>query len=371
MTSEMLQVIAEDGAPSHTEAPELSRDQLRTIYRTMLATRELDERGLKLQRQGRIGFYLSSKGQEAAHIGSAFALNPEDWVFQSYRDPGILLLRGITFEEMLHQCYGNAKDNTRGRQMPVHYSFKKVNCNSISSPIGTQIVQAVGAAMAAKIRKDPIVAMTYFGDGGTSSNDFHTGMNFAGVYASPCVFVCENNGWAISCPVDGQTASTTMAAKAEAYGMPGVRVDGNDVLAVYRAAKEAVDRARAGKGPTLLELVTFRMGAHSSSDDDSRYRSEEMMELWGRKDPLARFRQFLVRGGFWEEGEDEELRQSVQSELQAAIEAAEKEGPPPLSSMFDDVFEERTATLEEQWDALRQAYEQGSVSGANVGEFPL
>jgi 2-oxoisovalerate dehydrogenase E1 component alpha subunit len=371
MTTEMLQVIAEDGRPSMTEAPDLTPDDLRKIYGHMVQVRLFEERALKLQRQGRIGFYVPCTGQEASHIGSAYAVGADDWVFPSYRDAGIPLLRGVPLVELVHQCFGNAADNTLGRQMPVHYSFRKINFASISSPIGTQIVQAVGAAMAAKILKDPVVVINYFGDGATSSNDFHTGMNFAGVFASPCIFVCENNGWAISCPLEGQTASASIACKAEAYGMPGVRVDGNDVLAVYAATKAAADRARSGGGPTLIETVTFRMGPHSSSDDPTRYRRPDLVEEWVRRDPLPRFRQYLELQDLWDEKQEKALRAEIKAEIQAAIEAAEKVGPPPLSSMFDDVYAELTPALKEQWATLKEAHEKGILSTGHMGEFPL
>ena len=371
MSVEMLQVIAEDGRPTTHAAPRLSDADLKKLYRVMVLTRLLDERALKLQRQGRIGFYVPAEGQEASHIGAAFALAAEDWVYPSYRDPGIALLRGVPVVELMHQCYANSADNTRGRQMPVHYSFKKIHFVSISSPIATQIVQATGTAMAMKIRKEKGVAMTFFGDGATSANDFHTGLNFAGVFAAPCVFVCENNGWAISVPLEGQTASSTIAVKAEAYGMPGVRVDGNDVLAVYAAAKRAVERARAGHGPTLIESVTFRMGAHSSSDDASRYRDPALCQTWRKKDPIERLKRYLVHHKVMKEKDDEEVRKGCADELQAAIEAAEKVGPPAVSTMFDDVFEKRTPQLDEQHEALKDALQRGVVAKGHHGEFPL
>ena len=371
MTGELLQVIDEDGAPSHNQPPRLGEEELHHIYRTMLLTRALDERAIKLQRQGRIGFYVPSVGQEASHVGTAAALAAEDWIFPSYRDPGICLYRRVPVVDLLHQCYGNASDNTSGRQMPVHYSFRSIRFASISSPIGTQIVQAAGAAMAAKVRRDPVVVATLFGDGATSSNDFHSGMNFAGVFAAPCIFVCENNGWAISCPIEGQTASPSIAAKAEAYGMPGVRVDGNDVLAVYSAIKEAADRAREGGGPTLVESVTYRIGPHSSSDDPSRYRNDQLVAEWKARDPIERFRQYLQHDGCWSEEFEDEVKASVEQELQEAIKAAEAVGPPSLTSMFEDVFEAPTPALDEQREALRDAFERGLLSPGHIGEFPL
>ncbi len=371
MSSEMVEVFGESGAKGSHDPPPLTAEQLLELYRVMSLTRQLDERAMKLQRQGKIGFYVPALGQEASHIGSAAALTADDWVFPSYRDPGIALLRGAALVELMHQCYGNAADNTHGRQMPVHYSFKKIHFVSISSPIGTQIIQAVGVAMAMKAQQQPQVAMTWFGDGATSSNDFHTGMNFAGVFASPCVFVCENNGWAISVPLEGQTASATMAAKAEAYGMPGVRVDGNDVLAVYVAAKQAVDRARGGHGPTLIETVTFRMGGHSSSDDASRYRDPQVCEVWKQRDPIVRFRRWLEQEKLLTPAQDAQIQGACEAELKTAIDTAEKVGPPAVSTMFDDVFAARTPQLEQQWAGLKDALQRGVVSKGHHGEFPL
>ena len=371
MTTEMLQVISENGAASASQAPDLSTKDLHKIYRAMVLARLLDQRALKLQRQGRIGFYVPCRGQEASHVGSAAATGDDDWIFPSYRDAGIPLLKGVSLVELLHQCYGSDADNTRGRQMPVHYSFRRINFASISSPIGTQIVQATGVAMAAKVRQDPIAVLTYFGDGATSSNDFHAGLNFAGVFSSPCVFICENNGWAISVPVGGQTASDSMATKAEAYGMPGIRVDGNDVLAVYAATKKAVDRARAGGGPTMIETVTFRMGAHSSSDDDSRYRSAQLMEEWARRDPIKRFHQYLVNIGEWDADQEAALQKELEAEMQDAVQQAEQAAPLPISTMFEDVYEDLTQCQKEQLEQLQQDYEQGKLTGAKLGEFPL
>ncbi|MSR46436.1 MAG: pyruvate dehydrogenase (acetyl-transferring) E1 component subunit alpha [Planctomycetes bacterium] len=371
MSLELISVMGDAGVPANTPAPSLAPEQLLEIYRVMVLTRLLDDRAMKLQRQGRIGFYVPALGQEASHIGTAAALTADDWVFPSYRDPGIALLRGVGVVELLHQCYGNSTDHTLGRQMPVHYSFKKIRLVSISSPIGTQIAQAAGAAMAMKIRKEPHVAITYFGDGSTSSNDFHAGLNFAGVFAAPCIFVCENNGWAISVPLEGQTASATMAAKAEAYGMPGVRVDGNDVLAVYAATHEAVERARVGHGPTLIETITFRMGGHSSSDDASRYRDPKVCEIWAKRDPIDRFKAWLEGKKLLKVAQEQAIRDRCEQELKEAIDAAEKVGPPAVSTMFDDVYATRTTQQDEQWAELKDALKRGVVAKGHHGEFPL
>lgn len=368
MTSKVLTIIERDGKAAKSKDPNLAPEQLRELYRVMVMTRVLDERGLALQRQGRIGFYLSATGQEASHIGAAYALRDSDWLFPAYRQPGILLLRGADLDKIVCEWYGNEGDICKGRQMPVHYSFRSINFVSISSPIGTQISQATGAAMAARIRGDDTVFMTFCGDGGSSSNDFHCGLNFAGVFKAPVVFVVENNGWAISVPVERQTASESLAIKAEAYGMPGVRVDGNDVLAVYRVCKEAVDRARKGEGPTLVETVTFRMGPHSSSDDPTRYRDQKVVDQWKRRDPIERFKAYLRQRGVWDEDFERECWEGAKERINAAIKRAEELGKPPVESMFEDVYRDLTPQLREQRDELTGLE---GPAAEDEGAFPL
>jgi 2-oxoisovalerate dehydrogenase E1 component alpha subunit len=367
-TTQPLTIIEKDGRAAKDKDPNLSPGQLKNLYRTMVAARVLDERGLALQRQGRIGFYLQALGQEASHVGSAAALAESDWIFPAYRQPGVPILRGVPFDDIVNEWYGNASDTSKGRQMPVHYSFRQANFVSVSSPIGTQISQAAGAAMAARIRGDDTVFMTYFGDGGTSSNDFHAGLNFGAVFKAPVVFVCENNQWAISVPLRGQTASETIAQKAQAYGMPGVRVDGNDVLAVYRVCREAVERARKGDGPTLVETVTYRMASHSSSDDAARYRDAEEFEAWQLRDPIQRFQRYLQKKKIWTEAWDLEIHEEIKADLNAAIKRAEARPRPSLESLFEDVYLNLTPQLKAQRDALLSL--EGPES-ADIGEFPL
>jgi TPP-dependent pyruvate/acetoin dehydrogenase alpha subunit len=295
-------------------------------------------------------------------------MQESDWFFPSYRQPGVMLLRGAEIDDIVCEWFGNARDLSKGRQMPVHYTMRSLNFFSISSPIGTQISQATGAAMAAKIRGDDTVFMTYMGDGATSSNDFHCGLNFAGVYKSPVVFVCENNHWAISLHVQEQTASETIAAKAQAYGMPGVRVDGNDVLAVYRVCKEAVDRARKGEGPTLVETVTYRMGSHSSSDDADRYRDKSEWEAWKQRDPIARFQRYLEQKGLWDEQFENEVTEKAKTLINDAIKRAEKVGLPSIESLFEGVYMNPTPQLVEQRDHLLTL--EGPAE-EQQGEFPL
>ncbi|MEZ5987769.1 MAG: pyruvate dehydrogenase (acetyl-transferring) E1 component subunit alpha [Planctomycetota bacterium] len=353
---------------SRSKAPKLAKEEQLELLRSMLVTRVMEERALNLQRQGRIGFYVPCKGQEASHVGSAAALEDSDWIFPAYRQPGILVWRGAPMQQIVDEWYGNGDDVCKGRQMPVHYSFRQCHFVSISSPIGTQLTQAVGAGMAARYRGDDTVFLTYCGDGGTSENDFHCALNFAGVYKAPVVFVVENNQWAISVPLEMQTASETMAIKGEAYGIPGIRVDGNDVLAVYQATREAVERARRGDGPTLIETLTYRMGPHSSSDDPTRYRESAEVETWAQKDPIERFRKHLKAKRWWSQELEDRWIEEARNEINAAVKAAEDKQPPAASTMFEDVFLEMTPQLREQYEDLKAL---GDTTAKKIGDFPL
>lgn len=372
MTPELLNVIdaKTKGKPSPPKG--ISAEQMQRLYRLMKLTRMLDDRAMRLQRQGRIGFYVPSIGQEACAVGSAFPLGEKDWSFPSYREPGAALTLGVKVQDMVNEWYGNAEDVTKGRQMPVHYSFAKQRFVSISSPIGTQIVQATGAAMAMQIRKDKGVAVTWFGDGATSSNDFHSGLNFAGVYKAPVVFFCTNNQWAISCPLSQQTASATIAEKAVAYGFPGVRVDGNDVLAVVQATQAAVDRARRGDGPTLIEALSFRLGPHSSSDDPTRYRPKAEVDEWQQRDPIERLKGYLEKLQLWSPAQDEKLTAEINEEIAAAVAHAENVPMPASASLFEDVYAEMPKALAEQQERLAQLESTaGSAEVDKDAAFPL
>jgi pyruvate dehydrogenase E1 component subunit alpha len=357
-----------DARPVDVDIPE---DDLLRIHRIMTLARALDERGMKYQRQGRLGFYLPASGEEGLAVGSAYPLRADDWLFPSYRVVGAALWRGAELDQLVANCYGNADDNAKGRQMPVHYSLAEINWLSISSPLGTQIVQAAGAARAMQIRKEDRVAVTWFGDGTTSSNDFHTGMNFAGVWKAPCIFFCQNNRWAISTPLSQQCGNERLADKAIGYGMPGVRVDGNDVLAVVQVTREAVDRARSGGGPTFIEAVTFRMGPHSSSDDPTRYRAAAEVEEWSRRDPLARFRDWLIGEEILTEDEIKPIEDECAEEVAASFKRNEAVPKPALETLFTDVYGEMPEHLREQRDFL-VAMEGGKVREDTSGAaFPL
>ncbi|MCU0725410.1 MAG: pyruvate dehydrogenase (acetyl-transferring) E1 component subunit alpha [Planctomycetes bacterium] len=371
MASEVLSILTADGRVSPSAVPDLDDGRLREMYRLMVLTRAFDDRGMNLQRQGRIGFYVPSRGEEGLQIGCAFALGKDDWIFPSYRIPGLAIARGASLETMLHQVYGTGRDACSGRQMPCHYSLRPQNFVSISSPIGTRIPQAVGAALAMRYRGERSIAIAFFGDGGTSSDGFHLGLNFGAVYDAPVVFFCQNNQWAISVPIEKQTRSETIAIKATAYGIPGVRVDGNDVLAVYAATKAAADRAREGLGPTLIEALTFRMGPHSSSDDPTRYRPKEKVAEWEKDDPLRRFQVFLARRKLWDEEFEKTCVEEAKEAISAAVTAVEKAPPPAPETMFEGVFETPPAELALQRDALIRLSASGQLTGRDDGYFPL
>ncbi|MEY4579499.1 MAG: hypothetical protein RL701_4202 [Pseudomonadota bacterium] len=341
-------VLDFDGRVDPESDPRLDPAFVRRIYEAMVRTRLIDARLLKLQRQGRIGFHVGSEGEEAAIIASTAALRAEDWIFPCYRETGSALYRGLDLQVYIDNMYGNANDVVKGRQMPDHVTARGVNFGSITAPIGTQITQAVGFAWAAKLKREAIVTASYFGDGATSSNDFHAGMNFAGVFQVPTVFILRNNGWAISVPSEQQTRSRTYADKGIAYGVPAVRCDGNDALAVYAVTRAAVERALRGEGPTLLELVTYRSGAHSSSDDPTVYRESAEVEDQLRRDPLRRLRAYLERQRAFTAADQVAFEETVQAELGGCIERAEAASTPDIASMFEDVYENMPAHLREQ-----------------------
>jgi pyruvate dehydrogenase E1 component alpha subunit len=342
----VLRVLADDGALLD-EAP-VSLEDAERGYRAMALTRFLDGRLTALQRQGRVGFHVGSLGEEAAIIGGALALRTQDWIFPCYREVGAALVRGFPLQTFIDNMFGNARDTVRGRQMPDHYTSREHKFMSISSPVGTQITQAVGFAWAARLRKEDLATLVFFGDGATSSSEFHAGMNFAAVFKTPTVFLCRNNGWAISVPVERQTATRTFAEKGEAYGVPAVRVDGNDMFAVAREVKLALARASRGEGPTLIEALTYRMGGHSTNDDPNAYRGPEELEQWRSRDPIALMRAYLERIGAWNDAREQEMVKDFETRFKQAVVAAEKIEKPSLSSLFDDVYAELPNSLKEQ-----------------------
>src|SRR4029450_5652992 len=336
---EYLSILDSDGNLDTALEPKLADTELRSLYRSMLLARRLDERMVRLQRQGRIGTFAPTKGQEAAQIGSVFSLRPTDGVWRSSRETAAMIWGGWPIEKLLLFFAGHLEG---GQPAPDQRDLP------ITIPVATQLPHAVGLAYAAQYRGDAGGVVGYFGDGATSEGDFHEAMNFAGVWHVPVVFVCQNNQWAISVPLKKQTHSRTIAQKALAYGLPGIQVDGNDVLAVYAVAREAVERARAGEGPTLIECVTYRLGVHTPADDPTKYRSEAEVAMWEQKDPLTRYRAYLEKRNLLEEG----LEQQVDEEIAEAIRRFEATPPPDPLTMFDHVYAELPPDLQAQRDEM-------------------
>jgi len=330
----------------------LTPEQAIEIYRWMLTVRTMDTRMVNLQRQGRIAFYGPITGQEAASVASGYAVTDKDWVFPALREAVVAFMRGLSLDEAVAQLMGNENDRCKGRQMPCHYTLKEGNYYAMSSVIATQLSHATGAAHAAQIAGDDAVMVTYIGDGGTSENDFHAALNWAGVFKLPVVFICQNNHWAITVHTKGQTGSEGYAVKADAYGFEGRRVDGNDALAVYKATHDAIDKARSGGGPTLIEAVTYRMRGHTTSDDPRRYRDEDEVALWRTRDPIERLRSFLVERDLWDDAKEEALAEEVKANVDSAVKRQEQAGPPEERTLIEDVFASIPEGLEQQFEEL-------------------
>ncbi|REK56292.1 MAG: pyruvate dehydrogenase (acetyl-transferring) E1 component subunit alpha [Geobacillus sp.] len=337
---EMVQLLDENGNGDEKTLASFSDEFLVALYRWMRKARVIDERLLKMQRQGRIGTYAPFGGQEAAQIGSVFALESNDWIFPTYREIAACLAHGLPLAQIFRYLRGHLS----GGRTPEH-----LNIFPIQIIIGAQTLHATGCAWATKLKGKTQVSVCYFGDGATSQGDFHEALNFASVYQVPVIFFCQNNQYAISVPVHKQTASRTIAQKAVAYGMKGVLVDGNDALAVYKTVKEAADAARNGGGPVLIEAFTYRLGPHTTSDDPAKYRNAEEAEKWRRKkDPLHRLRVLLEKRGIWTEGEEEEWVAQVNGEVTAAYEEAAADGSGSIVDALSCVYGKPSKLLQEQ-----------------------
>jgi pyruvate dehydrogenase E1 component alpha subunit len=350
LKGERLHVLDETGGIVPGLDPGLADAELRTIYERMARTRAADAKALKLQRQGRLGTYPPSRGHEACQVGLASAMAGEDWLFPYFRDLGMYITLGYPLADYYHLWMGNEA----GLKTPEGLNFFP-----ISIPVASQIPQAVGAGLAAKFRKLPIAIVTTFGDGATSEGDFHEGLNFAGVYRTPNVFFCLNNQYAISVPRARQTAAATIAQKAVAYGFPGVQVDGNDVLAVHAAAREALANARSGRGPTLIEAFTYRMGDHTTSDDAARYRSKEEVQEWERRDPLLRFRLHLAKKGLWDEIYEKTVQDAATEFVEKAVAEAEARPAATPEDLFAYTYAAMPPELEAQLADLKAFLAEG------------
>jgi pyruvate dehydrogenase E1 component alpha subunit len=338
---EMLRILHPDGRCEEGLKPNLSDETVLHLYREISFLRAADQRALSLQRQGRFGTYAPFIGQEAAQVGSAFALEKEDWVFPSFREMAACYMRGVPLKHIFVYWMGNEM----GQRFP-----DDTRVFPISIPVGTQMLHAVGVAWAAKLQGEKICTLAYFGDGGTSEGDFHEAMNFAGVFQTPTIFLCQNNHYAISVPRKTQTASETLAQKALAYGFRGIQVDGNDLFAVYAATKEAREQAVSGGGPTFIEAVTYRLGPHTTADDPTKYRNEEEVEAWKPLDPLLRLRKYLGGKGLWNEDMEEQIAQDAKERMDKLVEESESFPEPSPREMFEYTFAELTPNLKEQME---------------------
>ena len=340
-----LSILDEKGKLDKNLEPNIPDDLLLKLYKAMVLGRRFDERLLSLQRQGRIGTFPPVKGQEAAHLGAVALLRPSDWMAPSFRETPAELWRGRTMESVI--LYNNGF--SEGSAIEAER-----NDLPISIPVASQVLHAVGLAWAIKYRQKDDVVMTFFGDGGTSEGDFHEGLNFAGVFQLPVIFICQNNHWAISIPLSKQTRSKTIAQKALAYGIHGIQVDGNDILAVYAAAEEAVHRARSGEGATLIECVTYRVAMHTTADDPKRYRTDKEVEQWIKKDPLVRFQKYLLSKELLTEEKIEAIEKEVEKEIQDAVDRSEEKmktlGNP--MNMFEHAYAELPPHLMDQREKL-------------------
>lgn len=341
-----------DLAPSYKKI--LSDQELVKAYTTMIVTRLIDERMITLQRQGIITFALSSLGEEACAVGSAAALTLDDWMYPQYREAGIMFWRGFTPLQYIHHMFGDEQDLALGRQMPNHFGSRDLNIVTVSSPIGTKIPHAAGCAYAMRLQKKQSVVICYFGEGASSEGDFHVGLNFAAVRKAPTIFFCRNNGYAISTPCSRQFVADGIAPKGIGYGITTFRVDGNDFFAVHEVVAHARQICLEGKGPVLIEAMTYRLGAHSTSDDPSIYRKDAEVESWKKKCPVLRLRRYLEKHHLWDSKKEQNLINSITDEITTAINIAKETPKPGLKSLIENVYFEIPTSLKEQFEEITE-----------------
>jgi pyruvate dehydrogenase E1 component alpha subunit len=341
--TERLEILDTEGNVDDSLMPKLGDDQIHDLYRDMVRLRLYDEKALRMQRQGRMGTWPPIKGQEAIQAGVALAMGAYDWLLPAFREHGVMILRGVPG----HLVYAYWAGDERGNHFP-----DDVRCFPVAVPVGSQWQHGTGVGLSLKLRGEAAAAVAFGGDGSTSEGDFHEALNCAAVFNTKTVFVIQNNQWAISVPLHQQTAAETLAQKAHAYGLPGLQVDGNDVFAVYSAADEALRRARAGDGPTLIEAVTYRLGDHTTADDASRYRDEDEVKEWEEKGPIRRLRRYLEKRDMWDDAREEVLREEAQKWVDAQVEAFEEMAPQDPRDIFSHMYAEMPQILAEQMESL-------------------
>jgi len=348
----ILQFIDRDGKPTEQfEDSGLDRDTIRDLYKVMVLLRAIDERGWKLQRSGRIAFWIPMRGQEAVQVAATHAMNPSDWIFRDHRTMAPWLMRGGSLTTLFAQLFGAASEPQKGRRLPCLVGNRAVNMVQGPTQVGSFITHACGVAWAAKLKGSDVRVLGMFGDGATSRGEFHSAMNFAGIHRPPAVFLCINNSWAVSTPLDCQTASPEFAAKGDAYEVPNLRVDGNDLFAVYAAVRRARETGLS-EGPTLIEAITWRQGFHTSSDNPDLYRREQENKLWLPWDPISRTRDFMTDRGWWSDEDEVNFQQRCTDDIQNAVEEAETMPIPGPDSQFEDVFAQSHWMLDEQRERL-------------------
>eukprot|EP00469_Lotharella_globosa_P005590 CAMPEP_0167795554 /NCGR_PEP_ID=MMETSP0111_2-20121227/14510_1 /TAXON_ID=91324 /ORGANISM="Lotharella globosa, Strain CCCM811" /LENGTH=426 /DNA_ID=CAMNT_0007689255 /DNA_START=45 /DNA_END=1325 /DNA_ORIENTATION=+ len=349
-----FRIIDEEGEVVKKDyKPSLSVEKMIKIYETMSKLTVMDKIFYDAQRQGRISFFMQHMGEQAALIASAAALDHDDVVYTQYREAGVYMWRGFDIQQMSHQCYGNVHDYGKGRQMPIHYGSRASNVHTVSSPLATQIPHAAGAAYALKLEGKPNVGIAYFGDGAASEGDFHAALNFAATLGAPALFFCRNNAYAISTPIHEQYVGDGIVCRAPGYGMRGIRVDGNDFLAVYEAVSEARKTALENNAPVLIEAMTYRLGHHSTSDDSTAYRDLAEMKDWEtNNNPLTRARLYLEKHGEWDSDREGEMLNNFRKECLKSLHNAVDKKFPPISQLFTDVYDDVPWHLEEQREEL-------------------
>lgn len=350
---ETLSYLDEKGHLSPSCTHKIPKETLVRAYETMLLTRHIDERMVTLQRQGTISFAMSAFGEECCAVGAAAALEIGDWIYPQYREAGVMFWRGFSPLEYIHHMFGDAEDLILGRQMPNHFGARRLNVVTVSSPIGTKIPHAAGCAYAMKIQKDPHIALCFFGEGATSEGDFHAGLNFAAVRKVPAIFFCRNNAYAISTSTARQFASDGIAPKAIGYGVKAFRIDGNDLYAVHETVSKARALCLKDEGPILIEAMTYRLGAHSTSDDPTVYRKNDELSEHLPKDPVLRLRKYLESQNLWDSEKETAYLNAIQEEVTKAIDIAKGTPKPPLKTIIEHVYFEPTANLKEQLAELK------------------
>ena len=349
-----LKILKQDGSIYEgSDLPDMNETLAVKIYKTLAFHRVLDERMVASQRQGRLSCYMAALGEEAASVGGAAGLKSQDMIMSQYREQGALMFRGFSLENFMNQMFSNKNDLGKGRQMPIHYGSSELNYMTVSSPLGTQIPQATGYAYGQKLQGLDEVTLCYFGEGAASEGDFHAGLNMAAVQAAPVIFFCRNNGYAISTPSDEQFKGNGIASRGVGYGIKTLRVDGNDILAVIKATQTARTYALKENAPVLIEAMSYRLGAHSTSDDPSGYRTREEEDKWQANDPILRMKNWMLAQKWWDEEQDKTLFEKLREEVLAAVKSCEKTDKPHIDTLISDVYDVPTTQLVTQLEQVK------------------